>query len=217
MYSPTAVRTGNKRFQFQVVILHLLELFLFDGTARGTHLKTALPNRYNRDSADRTFGSVCTYVWGCVGSSPNVTVSPGMSLKHFWQKVYLSEIRPYAFRLLYQLHCIRRVISSQCHACVLHCVRVRWTTANFYSSHRTYQSFKRQFREVRLYAYIYSIFFFRSYTCMQWYCQLIVSNPISVSFPKGHAKTSFSFFQLAFCINRTFRNYRFFFYSFFVL
>lgn len=44
-----------------------------------------------------------TYVWGCVGSSPNVTVSPGMSLKHFWQKVYLSERRPIPFRpLLYR-------------------------------------------------------------------------------------------------------------------
>ena len=34
-----------------------------------------------------------------MGSSPNVTVSPGMSLKHFWQKVYLSETRPYDFTL----------------------------------------------------------------------------------------------------------------------
>ena len=32
-----------------------------------------------------------TYFCGWDGSSPRETVSPGMSLKHFWQKLYLSE------------------------------------------------------------------------------------------------------------------------------
>ena len=32
-----------------------------------------------------------TYFCGWDGSSPKETVSPGMSLKHFWQKLYLSE------------------------------------------------------------------------------------------------------------------------------
>jgi hypothetical protein len=45
-----------------------------------------------------------TYVCGCVGSSPNVTVSPGMSLKHFWQKVYLSQERPNPLYRLYICH-----------------------------------------------------------------------------------------------------------------
>lgn len=42
---------------------------------------------------------IFTYVCACVGSSPNVTVSPWISLKHFWQKVYLSDPSPYALRL----------------------------------------------------------------------------------------------------------------------
>lgn len=36
-----------------------------------------------------------TYVWGCAGSSPRVTLLPWISLKHFSQKWYLSAIRPY--------------------------------------------------------------------------------------------------------------------------
>lgn len=43
--------------------------------------------------------NVYTHVCDCSGSSPSVTVSPWMSLKHFWQKVYLSDATPYAFRL----------------------------------------------------------------------------------------------------------------------
>lgn len=42
-----------------------------------------------------------TYVWAWDGSSPSVTVSPWMSLKHFWQKVYLLEPSPYPFRLVF--------------------------------------------------------------------------------------------------------------------
>lgn len=36
-----------------------------------------------------------TYVCGCAGSSPRVTLLPWISLKHFSQKWYLSAIRPY--------------------------------------------------------------------------------------------------------------------------
>lgn len=55
----------------------------------------------------------CTYVCGCVGSSPSVTVSPGMSLKHFWQKVYLSERRPSVFRLQLSMFPIPKSPGSQ--------------------------------------------------------------------------------------------------------
>ena len=37
------------------------------------------------------YGIIWTYFCGWEGSSPSETVSPGMSLKHFWQKLYLSE------------------------------------------------------------------------------------------------------------------------------
>lgn len=49
-----------------------------------------------------TFRSFCrinmpskTYVCGCAGSSPRVTLLPWISLKHFSQKWYLSATRPY--------------------------------------------------------------------------------------------------------------------------
>lgn len=43
-----------------------------------------------------------TYVCDCIGSSPNVTVSPGISLKHFWQNVYrnwLGEMNDFALEI----------------------------------------------------------------------------------------------------------------------
>lgn len=82
-----------------MIILHFLELFLFNGTVINYNY-FILYIIYNYDKCFYIYFK--TYVWGCVGSSPNVTVSPGMSLKHFWQKVYLSETRPYAFKLLFQ-------------------------------------------------------------------------------------------------------------------
>ena len=43
--------------------------------------------------ADQRKIFVWSYVWGWLGSSPRATVSPGMSVMHFSQKVYLSEKR----------------------------------------------------------------------------------------------------------------------------
>lgn len=60
-------------------------------------------------------GRCCnTHVCGCSGSSPSVTVSPWMSLKHFWQKVYLSETTPYAFRLYSERPCSGGDVKRAC-------------------------------------------------------------------------------------------------------
>lgn len=47
-----------------------------------------------------------TYVCGCAGSSPRVTLLPWISLKHFSQKWYLLAIRPY-FRKLQTAYTIK--------------------------------------------------------------------------------------------------------------
>lgn len=141
-------------------------------------------NCNNTFSRIHSFIFLYTYVWGCVGSSPNVTVSPGMSLKHFWQKVYLSERRPIPFRLLLYRH----------HACVF----ITWTTMND-------DQFTRciQFRQVFICIY----WIFCNYTCMQWYRQLFQFR-FQFRFKESWEDRSCVFFQLAFSKYQVFRSSR---------
>lgn len=81
---PTTVSTVNKRFRFKVIIFHLLELVFLNNTESKIRANSGLKARNDKILRLEIKNWILeSYVCVWVGSSPNVTESPGISLKHF--------------------------------------------------------------------------------------------------------------------------------------